>query len=87
MLEQDPTIACFKDEKGDFYKVTYDAALMFPLFEIDGPKRRYFNPIPLYYYRLYPRNDHVVLGLAEQKRVETEIRGKPSFKVNENFLY
>ena len=79
LLNQDPNLDCYKDTFGNFYTMTYDVAIMVPLIEMAGYDRMKFNPIPIYYYRLHPQNDHYVdSGL--QKRVADEIFRKPPFK-------
>jgi glycosyltransferase involved in cell wall biosynthesis len=79
LLIQDPILDCYKDDDGGFYKITYDIAIMYPLMEIAGYKRIYFNNVPLYWYRIHANNDYVI-DAANQKRVEYHIRNKPKFK-------
>jgi glycosyltransferase involved in cell wall biosynthesis len=79
LMIQDSNMNCYRDDNGEFYKITYDIAMLYPLMEIAGHKNIYFNSKPLYYYRLHPNNDHALNG-AEQKRVEQHIKRKPKFK-------
>lgn len=76
--KQDNNYSCFKDSNGDFYKSTYDIAMFHPMLEIAGFENVYFNPIPLYYYRIHQYNDHNV-NAPLQKSIEIEIRSKKKF--------
>jgi len=78
-LRQDPEVLSYKDDKGYFFLVDGDLAIMFPLMEIAGYPNIYFNEIPIYWYRLYERNDHVV-DRPLQQRTEREIRRKPRLR-------
>jgi len=79
ILNQDPELSCYKDNKGNFYTITYDVAIMTPLMEIAGFDRIKFNPIPVYYYRIHQQNDHFV-DPQLQKEVADEIFKKKKFK-------
>jgi glycosyltransferase involved in cell wall biosynthesis len=79
MIKQDPILSCLKDINGDFYKITYDIAIMTPLMEIAGFDNIKFNPDPVYYYRIHDQNDHFV-DPNLQKSVADEIFAKPKFK-------
>ena len=78
ILNQDPNLTCFKDKDGNFYKTCYDIAIMTPLMEIAGLENIKFNPIPIYYYRIYNGNDHYLYG-SLQKETEKEIFNKIPF--------
>ena len=79
LLNQDPDLNCYKNDKGEFYTITYDIAIMTPLMEIAGFDRIKFNPTPVYYYRIHPQNDHFV-DASLQKKVADEIFAKKPFK-------
>ena len=78
LLVQDENLNCYKDSNGDFYKTCYDIAIMTPLMEIAGLENIKFNPIPIYFYRLHPNNDHTLQGDL-QKLTEKELFAKPPF--------
>lgn len=67
-----------KDKSGDFYTMTYDLALMFPLLELAVYNKVYFVKEPLYLYRLHANNDHMV-NRKLQYAIEMEIRAKETF--------
>jgi glycosyltransferase involved in cell wall biosynthesis len=79
LLRQDPDLNCYKNTKGEFYQTCADVAVMFPLVEIAGYNNVKFNPEPVYWYRLYDNNDHVIRK-DEQFNTEQEIKNKPKFK-------
>ncbi|QDW25515.1 glycosyltransferase family 2 protein [Pedobacter sp. KBS0701] len=78
-ISQDPEASAFKDNKGDFYEMTYDMALMTPLMEIAGFHKCYFNEDVNYIYRIHEKND-AARNRALQIQIEQEIRLKPCFK-------
>lgn len=66
------------DKNGNFYKMTWDLAIMFPMLEMCGNKAKYVKEI-LYIYNLSnPINDHKVDN-SLQIRIEKEIRGKNKY--------
>lgn len=79
LMVQDPTLNCFKDSDGNFLKMPYDMALMFPMMEICGYDRVKFINSIMYKYRLHDNND-MYINRAEQYRGEMIIRNKPKLK-------
>jgi glycosyltransferase involved in cell wall biosynthesis len=77
-LRQDPEVNSYKDENGEFFTMTYDQALIFPLMEIAGYPNVVFNDKPIYWYRLHEKNDHMI-DRARQIEIEAKIRSKPKF--------
>jgi glycosyltransferase involved in cell wall biosynthesis len=68
----------FLDSNGQFYKITCDLAIMFPMLEMAGHKAKYVKEI-LYTYNLENLlNDHK-LNNAEQIKIERKIRGKQKY--------
>ena len=66
------------DNNGDFYKMAWDLAFMFPMLEMAGDKSKYINDI-LYIYNLgNPLNDHKVDGRLQQS-LEFNIRNKDKY--------
>jgi len=80
MAKQDPNFNCLKDKNGNFYKMTGDVAVMYPLAEIAGYDRIKFNSTPLYIYnRSNPISDDRV-NQQLQWDIHAEISNKPKFK-------
>tara|TARA_R110002020_G_scaffold90434_3_gene220183 strand:- start:1604 stop:3583 length:1980 start_codon:yes stop_codon:yes gene_type:complete len=66
------------DSNGDFYRMAWDLAFMFPMLEMAGDKSKYINDI-LYVYNLgNPLNDHKVDGKLQQS-LEFDIRNKEKY--------
>ncbi|WP_313187759.1 glycosyltransferase family A protein [Sphingobacterium siyangense] len=75
MRKLDPNFFCMKNNEGEFLKLPYDMAIMFPLLEIAGySKSRFINSI-LYLYRKHENND-CEQNFILQKKGEFEIRAK-----------
>jgi glycosyltransferase involved in cell wall biosynthesis len=83
--EQDENFSCLKDSIGDFYKMTYDVAIMFPIMEMAGYNKVKFNDTILYVYnRSNPISDDKV-NQQLQWDIHAEISNKPSFSKIENY--
>lgn len=77
--QQDPTFSCLRDKNGDFYKMTYDVAIMFPIMEMAGFEKTKFNDTVLYTYnRGNPISDDRV-NQALQTAIHMEISQKKKF--------
>lgn len=73
-------VADLQDKDGNFYRMAWDLAFMFPMLEMAGAKSFYI-PEPLYVYNMdNPLNDHK-LDNQLQIKTETEIRQKPPYQV------
>jgi hypothetical protein len=84
--KQDPEFACMKDDKGEFYRMTYDVAIMFPIMEMAGfEKVKYSNNIWYVYNRDNPISDDRV-SQALQHQIHAEISDKPNFERIDSFL-
>lgn len=83
IVEQDPDYSCMKDKSGQFYKMTYDVAIMFPIMEMSGYDRVHYNDKPLYVYNFSnPISDHRV-NQQMQWDIHREISQKNKFsKIN-----
>jgi|GEM_PF-481073 len=77
--DQDPGMQHMKTNTGDFLKMPYDMAIMFPLLELAGYRRATHIPMPIYLYRTHDNNDYVSNN-ADQISGEREIRSKKSFR-------
>lgn len=83
--EQDPGFSSMKDSNGDFYKMTYDVAIMFPVMEMSGYDKVKFNDTILYTYnRGNPISDDRV-NQALQTGIHIDISKKPVFKQIESY--
>ena len=70
----------FLDTNGDFYRMAWDLAFMFPMLEMAGENSRHIEKI-LYAYNLSnPLNDHKVDN-SYQLSLEREIRHKEKYLV------
>jgi hypothetical protein len=72
--------ACYKGPDGEWMRVCYDLAMMFPAMEMAGHSMVRFIQKSMYIYNdLNPLNDYKVRG-EEQANVDTWIRSLPRFK-------
>lgn len=83
--EQDKSFSCMKDNKGEFYKMTYDVAMMLPMMEMAGFNKVKFNDTILYTYnRGNPISDDRV-NQKLQWDIHSEIYKKQKFKRIESY--
>lgn len=75
LLKRDPSKDAFKDYNGNYLKMPYDMALMFPILELCGYEQVKFIDTIMYEYRTHENNDMFV-NRDEQFRGESIIRGK-----------
>ena len=67
------------DSNGEFYRMTWDLAFMFPMLEM-ASKKSYYVEKPMYVYNLgNPLNDHKVDN-SYQMQLEREIRNKTPYE-------
>ncbi len=79
--EQDPEYKCLKDKNNEFYKMTYDCAMLFPMMEMAGYDRIKYNEKLVYVYnRQNPLSDCYV-NEPLQKSIHEEINKKQKFKI------
>lgn len=77
---QDPNFDCLKDSNGEFYKMTYDVAMFYPMIEICPKDKIVYNDESLYVYNIEnPISDFRTDGSLQQ-RIHDEIRKKKTFK-------
>lgn len=67
-----------RDESGEYYRVTWDLAFMYPMLEMAGYHFRFVDDITYVYNKANPINDHK-LHRERQLRTETTIRAKPPY--------
>lgn len=83
--QYDPKFLSLKDANGEFYKMTYDVAIMLPILEMAGYNKTKFNDTILYIYnRNNPISDDKV-NQALQTAIHIEINNKKSFKKIESY--
>lgn len=83
--EQDPTFSCMKNNNNEFYKMTYDVAIMFPIMEMAGLDKISFNDTTLY---IYNRNNPISDDRVNQKLqwdIHAEISNKKPFNKIESY--
>jgi glycosyltransferase involved in cell wall biosynthesis len=83
--EQDSDFSCMKDSNNEFYKMTYDVAIMFPMLEMAGVEKVAFNDTILY---IYNRNNPISDDRVNQQLqwdIHSEIAGKAIFNKIENY--
>lgn len=68
--------------QGEFFHVTWDMALMYPMLEMAGKARTTFIKDVMYIYRLSSTNDHVKYGF-EQQQMDKYIRSLPKYELIE----
>ena len=77
--DQDEEFSCLKDKNGEFYKMTYDVAMLLPMMEMAGYEKIKFNEKILYVYnRENPISDCYV-NENLQKSIHFEINNKKRF--------
>jgi glycosyltransferase involved in cell wall biosynthesis len=83
--EQDPNFSCMKDKDGNFYRMTYDVAIMFPIMEMAGFDKVVFNDTITYIYnRSNPISDDRV-NQQLQWDIHAEISNKKVFNKIEDY--
>ncbi len=82
--KQDPDFSCMKDSNGDFYRCTYDVAIMYPIMEIAGFDKIKYNDKSLY---IYNRENPISDDRVRQKMqwdIHADILKKKSFTKIDN---
>ncbi|GIV44031.1 MAG: hypothetical protein KatS3mg035_1154 [Bacteroidia bacterium] len=83
--DQDPDFSCMKDKDGNFYKMTYDVAIMFPIMEMAGLEKIKYNSESLY---IYNRNNPISDDKVNQQlqwSIHAEISNKKPFNKIESY--
>ena len=68
-----------RDQNGDYYKVTWDMAIMFPMVEMAAERIQCINAAIYAYNTGNPQSDHIEKR-PEQLEAEIEIRQKPVYE-------
>jgi len=74
-------VSSFESYSGKYLEKTVDQAMMYPMLEMAGDKRRYFYNKVLYFYTENPKAMSSGKGLREQVMNEQIIRRKQPYKV------
>ena len=69
-----------KDSSGEFYRMAWDLAFMFPMLEMAGQRQQYIHDITYIYNRANPLNDDKV-DHSCQLALEKEIRLKTKYEL------
>ena len=69
-----------KDSEGNFYRMAWDLAFMFPMLEMAGQRQQYIQDITYVYNRANPLNDDKV-DHSCQLTLEREIRQKKKYEL------
>lgn len=77
---QDPELTCFKDLNGNWYSMTCDVAMMYPLLEVCGYEKVCFNDKVLYIYNDQNLISDVKVDYKKQISIHEQINKKPKFK-------
>lgn len=77
---QDPDFLCFKDQKGNWYSMSCDVAMMYPILEICGYEKVKYNDKPLYIYNDSNSISDVKVDFQLQYSIHQEILRKKPFK-------
>jgi len=86
IIKQDPELKCLKNKNGEFYRMTYDVAIMYPIMEMAGFDKVKYNDKVLYIYnRDNPISDDKI-NQSLQTGIHMEINQKPSFKKIESYV-
>ena len=72
--------------KGDFFSVTYDLAIMFPMVEMARLHHRYIPDILVEYNGMNPINDHKRGGKKLQRKCDMVIRSRLYYTEIENLF-
>lgn len=78
--KQDPDLSCFKNKGGEWYSMTCDVAMMYPLMEICGYEKIKFNDKILYIYNDSNPISDVKKNMKLQLDINHEINNKPKFQ-------
>jgi glycosyltransferase involved in cell wall biosynthesis len=85
IADQDSGFSCMMDDKGEWYRMTYDVAMFLPMLEMAGLKHTFYNDKKLYVYnRGNPISDDKV-NQNLQWKIHEEINKKKAFKQIENY--
>ena len=76
---QDPELKCFKNKNDEWYSMTCDVAMMYPLMEICGYEKMKYNDKVLYIYNDSNPIQDFKIDLQLQESIHREILSKEPF--------
>lgn len=77
---QDVDYSCLKDDFGNFYKMTYDVAMFYPIIEICNKEKVKYNDEILYVYNTENPISDFRVNSELQLNIHKKIRNKKKFK-------
>lgn len=83
--KQDPTYNCMKNSEGNWYIVSYDACIIFPMLEMAGYEHVFYNENPFYVYNVDNPISDDRLNMQLKMDVKKEIIQKEKFNKIENY--
>lgn len=83
--KQDPTYNCMKNSEGNWYTVSYDACIIFPMLEMAGYEHVFYNENPFYIYNVDNPISDDRLNMQLKMDVKREIIQKEKFNKIENY--
>jgi glycosyltransferase involved in cell wall biosynthesis len=83
--KQDPSYNCMKNSEGNWYTVSYDACIMFPMLEMAGYEHVFYNENPFYVYNVDNPISDDRLNMQLKMDVKREVIQKEQFNKIENY--
>jgi glycosyltransferase involved in cell wall biosynthesis len=83
--KQDPTYSCMKNVDGNWYTVSYDACIIFPMLEMAGYEHVFYNENPFYVYNVDNPISDDRLNMQLKMDVKREIIQKEKFNKIQNY--
>jgi glycosyltransferase involved in cell wall biosynthesis len=83
--KQDPSYSCMKNSEGNWYTVSYDACIMFPMLEMAGYEHVFYNENPFYVYNVDNPMSDDRLNMQLKMDVKREVIQKAPFNKIENY--
>jgi glycosyltransferase involved in cell wall biosynthesis len=83
--KQDPTYSCMKNIEGNWYTVSYDACIIFPMLEMAGYEHVFYNENPFYVYNVDNPISDDRLNMQLKMDVKREVIQKTKFNKIENY--
>lgn len=77
--KQDPELRCFKNQNDEWYSMTCDVAMMYPLMEICGYEKMKYNDKVLYIYNDSNPIQDFKINLQLQESIHREVLSKKPF--------
>ena len=85
IAKQDPTFSCMQDNKGEWYRMSYDTAMCIPMIEMAGFNHIFHNEKKLYVYNRENPISEDKVNQQLQWDVHNEVNHKTPFKEIESY--